>query len=75
MCVFVCQTKLYHLPSAHALAAYELLVAHVHSHYKVASLLHLGGAIRLQVSQASDTDIWQGCKLWPGKKGRYLNFG
>ncbi|KAF6271829.1 TSC complex subunit 2 [Rhinolophus ferrumequinum] len=44
----ILQTKLYALPASHAVRVYEMLVNHIHLHYKHNYTLPIAGSIRLQ---------------------------
>ncbi|XP_042636705.1 tuberin [Orycteropus afer afer] len=44
----ILQTKLYALPASHAARVYEMLVHHIHLHYKHTYSLPIAGSIRLQ---------------------------
>ncbi|XP_074867240.1 tuberin isoform X8 [Carettochelys insculpta] len=45
----ILQTKLYSLPASHATRVYEMLINHIHLHYKYAYRLPIASSIRLQV--------------------------
>ncbi|NXW85360.1 TSC2 protein, partial [Alopecoenas beccarii] len=47
--LIILQTKLYSLPSSHAVRVYEMLVQHVQRHYMYAYSLPVASSIRLQV--------------------------
>ncbi|KAK2533604.1 Tsc2 [Columba guinea] len=47
--LIILQTKLYSLPSSHAMRVYEMLVQHVQRHYMYAYSLPVASSIRLQV--------------------------
>ncbi|XP_014649051.1 PREDICTED: tuberin isoform X3 [Ceratotherium simum simum] len=44
----ILQTKLYTLPASHAMRVYEMLVSHIHLHYKHNYTLPIASSIRLQ---------------------------
>ncbi|KAF5913800.1 hypothetical protein HPG69_002662 [Diceros bicornis minor] len=44
----ILQTKLYALPASHAMRVYEMLVSHIHLHYKHNYTLPIASSIRLQ---------------------------
>ncbi|NXI61249.1 TSC2 protein, partial [Anseranas semipalmata] len=47
--LIILQTKLYSLPSSHAMRVYEMLIHHVQRHYMYAYSLAVASSIRLQV--------------------------
>ncbi|XP_009077896.1 PREDICTED: tuberin-like, partial [Acanthisitta chloris] len=54
--LIILQTKLYSLPSSHAMRVYEMLIQHIQRHYRYSYSLPVASSIRLQSTGLSNKD-------------------